>query len=472
VSWLVALLLFAVAAVAAQAQPQQQLYSPALVCKIAHEHARTLPPELARVARYYTDYDLPDDARIDAALAGNLLVNSISTRGTLHYPLPLAGPGPTFRVYYLDLLSLGRVVELSKPAGEGAKASEKQPSFPPANGWQVMSAKEAVLTPDTCGPDYLSLQSLTGQDRPIVRLQTILVYGMQPPAYDEFLGHTGKTRDEIYAQNLGVDPTKKEARRAAAVLKSEVGNHKKRILLRRSGDWNEVWETLDFADHFQEENDPARTFVIDDLKPAGGEIIYSLPNGLFGYLLVNGKGDLVTEAPANVVSHFARPSPDPTIRINNCLDCHASGYILPPANFVEEMLESGVKIVAKDIEQVQQIEDDYRSRALDHLASDHERYLRSAYAVAEPIAKHEDQALTPAGAASRLAAAVAAVHRDYWAPVGAERAARELGLDAERFRKLAEASNDGNLILLRLGKEIDRTSWEGTSSRIVLQEGQ
>ena len=57
--------------------------------------------------------------------------------------------------------------------------------------------------------------------------------------------------------------------------------------------------------------------------PDGGEVIFTLPNGLQGYMLVDGANDRIDEAPTNVV--FDPTAREETGEISNgyaCMTCH------------------------------------------------------------------------------------------------------------------------------------------------------
>lgn len=60
----------------------------------------------------------------------------------------------------------------------------------------------------------------------------------------------------------------------------------------------------------------------------GGEIIFNLPNGLQGYLLVNGEDKVIPDAPNDVVSDPLKTSGTNTI-VNglSCMACHKHGMI-------------------------------------------------------------------------------------------------------------------------------------------------
>ncbi len=61
----------------------------------------------------------------------------------------------------------------------------------------------------------------------------------------------------------------------------------------------------------------------------GGEVIYSLPNGLFGYYLINAAGTLLDKGPINVVRQNSAP-PEMSLAITNglsCMSCHNAGLL-------------------------------------------------------------------------------------------------------------------------------------------------
>ena len=63
-------------------------------------------------------------------------------------------------------------------------------------------------------------------------------------------------------------------------------------------------------------------------KHDGGEIIFNLPNGLQGYLLVNGKDERIDDGPIDVVNDDQRTSGTPEI-VNgvSCMACHVHGMM-------------------------------------------------------------------------------------------------------------------------------------------------
>ena len=71
---------------------------------------------------------------------------------------------------------------------------------------------------------------------------------------------------------------------------------------------------------------PALAFEHD-----GGEIVFHLPNGLQGYLLIDGKDNRIDAGPIEVVSDALKTSGTPAIVTGlSCIACHKHGMIEPP----------------------------------------------------------------------------------------------------------------------------------------------
>ncbi len=94
-----------------------------------------------------------------------------------------------------------------------------------------------------------------------------------------------------------------------------------RVVERHPSKYGAYWKSFDFRSSKGDQNmfqDPMH------LNPAGGEMIFSLPNGLQGYLLANGKGVRIETAPTEIVTDkFAE---DRTVRNGlACMRCHDQG---------------------------------------------------------------------------------------------------------------------------------------------------
>jgi hypothetical protein len=120
-----------------------------------------------------------------------------------------------------------------------------------------------------------------------------------------------------------------------------------RVILENSGvsQWNRAYDRFggstigeylyishDFASASGDSNlfdDPI------DFKSGGGEMIFSLPNGLQGYMLTDGDGEILREeAPSNVVTDPGQR--DRRVRVGiSCMACHNNGIITKRDEFYD-----------------------------------------------------------------------------------------------------------------------------------------
>ncbi len=99
------------------------------------------------------------------------------------------------------------------------------------------------------------------------------------------------------------------------------------------------WKSYDFAGSFgsqslrdfphgPEDNVPL-ALHLKPFEHDGGEMIFSLPNGMQGYYLSDNKGNRIDEGPEKIVSYQQRPKDKAPTIINgrSCIDCHADGIL-------------------------------------------------------------------------------------------------------------------------------------------------
>ena len=101
---------------------------------------------------------------------------------------------------------------------------------------------------------------------------------------------------------------------------SGVSNHN-RVVERHASRYGAYWKSYDFAGSKNERNIFTHPL---SFKHDGGEIIFSLPNGLQAYFLVDANGQRLNAAPIDIVSNPA--ASDPTVRNGlSCIGCHTEG---------------------------------------------------------------------------------------------------------------------------------------------------
>jgi hypothetical protein len=95
-----------------------------------------------------------------------------------------------------------------------------------------------------------------------------------------------------------------------------------RVLERHVSTYGAYWKSFDFRTNLGGQNIFSNPL---HLNPAGGEIIFNLPNGLQAYFLTNGEGQRLNAAPIEIVAD--RNNPDEPVIQNgrSCISCHVDG---------------------------------------------------------------------------------------------------------------------------------------------------
>ena len=164
-----------------------------------------------------------------------------------------------------------------------------------------------------------------------VRADWLIAAAAAPPLYHEILDIP--LHLEQLERELGIDVAG-DVRRHRAVRAgfngSGVSQHN-RVIQRHAiagdhaGDGGEryYWQSFDFRGSAGERN------IFDaplEFRADGGEIIFSLPNGFQGYMIVDDRGRRIDKAPTEVVADPARPDRTVTNGIS-CMGCHDRGII-------------------------------------------------------------------------------------------------------------------------------------------------
>jgi formylglycine-generating enzyme required for sulfatase activity len=173
---------------------------------------------------------------------------------------------------------------------------------------------------------------------PHVRADWFVFAASRPPLYHEVLDlpKTDRSPEKILRVDVAGDMRDEDVARAA--FNGSGVSRTNRLIERHRSPYGSYWKSYDFAGNVERKN-----LFQYPLGPGtgehhfqhdGGEIIFSLPNGLQGYFLVAGAGRRLDKAPVNVVSD---PSQRDRSVVNgvSCMKCHNRGMI-PKADQVRE----------------------------------------------------------------------------------------------------------------------------------------
>src|SRR5207247_11279002 len=99
-----------------------------------------------------------------------------------------------------------------------------------------------------------------------------------------------------------------------------------RMIERHHAAYGAYWRSYDFADNkgrqslFEHPLGPTNGET--SFKQDGGEMIFHLPNGLLGFMIVDKNGKRIDKAPVEIVSDPQRPDQKVTTGLS-CMSCHS-----------------------------------------------------------------------------------------------------------------------------------------------------
>jgi serine/threonine-protein kinase len=195
----------------------------------------------------------------------------------------------------------------------------------------------------------------------------------------------------------------------------------------------------------------------------GGEVIFTLPNGFQGYLLVNGEGARIDEGPIDMIGDNLKTAGTAAM-VNglSCMACHQNGM-----NKFRDTVGGGMTVTGAALEKAGRL---FRSaEVMDRLvAEDEERFLKVLESATGPFLKvGEDRAKSigefpePIGAVARL----------YLKDLALEDVAAELGMKGSHDLLGALKANpklqEMGLAPLIQGAAIKRTEWDSLRNRFL-----
>jgi hypothetical protein len=175
------------------------------------------------------------------------------------------------------------------------------------------------------------VSALAGCDQPLLRADWFVANATRPPFYYDFtsLPNSDRALERMLQTDVPANIEDETALRAgfngSGVARSN------RLIERHDALHGAYWRSYDFSDNtgrqnlFQNPLGPVPTGG-PSFRHAGGEIIFHLPNGLQGYMLVDGTGARIDRAPGEIVSDPKRP--DRIVENGlSCMGCHVQGII-------------------------------------------------------------------------------------------------------------------------------------------------
>jgi WD40 repeat protein len=273
---------------------------------------------------------------------------------------------------------------------------------------------------------------------PVIRIDWFLATACRPRLYQDILQLPSNASELERQLRVDVAQDIQQERAARAGFNGSGVARNNRVLERHDSILGVYWRTYDFDAVPQNliERDtllPDRRNIFaypqgpgggdNTFQQAGGEIIFSLPNGLHGFMLVNANGVRVDKAPVAIVSDPKRPDRQVETGIS-CMSCHVRGI-----NVKDDQIRDHVSRNAKAFRKA----DAETIRAL---------YVPAAKmrSLMEEDAERYRKAVEKCGGKVNVTAPLATLTLRYEADVDLPTAAAEVGLSTDELRsRLGEA---------------------------------
>lgn len=357
------------------------------------------------------------------------------------------------------------------------------------DGWSKLMAaypyglKYGNLRDETLRRLDENIEDLTDCVLPVLRADWFITTATRPPLYYQILDipHTAGALERTLQVDIRANFLNPSPERIARAGFSRSGvSGQNRLVERHDAAYGFYWKSYDFAPDsgrtkltrfplgplnlFPDGGHPHRSqaFVHD-----GGEIIFSLPNNLQGYMLIDGEDRRIDAGPIEVVGDALKTSGTNAI-VNgvSCMSCHKHGMIR-----FQDTIREGSAVFGDAERLVQKL---YPTRQeMDRLLdADERRFLTALEQAIGPILKHGTE--------------VSKDIRDFPEPIGEVARMHRLGfldlqtvaceLDVEDPQELLIKVGEKNLkqlgleSLLKQGGVISRLEWEAVDGASLMQQ--
>jgi mono/diheme cytochrome c family protein len=276
---------------------------------------------------HFIDQGRPDKELSVAKNALGFLVNSLSRRGTIVPMVPIDAAGSIFRIRLSDL-------------GWDARLWDTLTGFYPF-----------CLASDVAG--HQSLYAQLGTEAPFVRGDWLLDTASRAPLYDLLLNLPSNLND--LGRQLGIDIAgdinhiglaEPDNLVRFAVQRSGVALHNRMAERHLGAAGQYLWISYDFKSDSGRQDifaNPLGPRAVDQNKFVhtfendAGEVIFTMPNGMQGYMLVNAQGQKIAIADTAIVKDIRRPNASVENGIS-CFGCHGGTGMIRPRDTDEMKL--------------------------------------------------------------------------------------------------------------------------------------
>jgi hypothetical protein len=330
--------------------------SPREVAGVILADLKNLDPRRRRFVRYLTSAHLACAGRSEKELqttreAAGKLLNSLSWHPRVTVPEAVVADGTILRI---DL-----------------RAYRWTPAM-----WE----KLAFVYPYRLeGGDARAITGYTGTEVAALRADWFVATASRPPFYHDLLQlpTTDRGLERLLQVDVPGDIQDDDVQRAGFNDSGVSKNN--RLIERHDAAYGVLWRSYDFAGNTGRQNlfehplGPNTGAV--SFQPAGGEVIFNLPNGLLAYMLVDAKGRRIDKAPGEIVADPRRP--DQRVEAGlSCMSCHARGFLFK-ADQLRPHVEKNAQVFGKRVVAAVRAAHPHKPKFQAQIEEDNLRYLKA-----------------------------------------------------------------------------------------------
>jgi WD40 repeat protein len=219
----------------------------------------------------------------------------------------------------------------------------------------------------------------TGTEVPALRADWFVATASRPPFYHDLLQlpNTDRALERLLQVDVVADVQDDNILRAGFNDSGVSKNN--RLIERHDAAHGTLWRSYDFASNTGRQNlfehpvGPNAGAI--SFQPAGGEVIFHLPNGLQAYMLVDAKGRRIDKAPSEIVADPRRPDQRVETGIS-CMSCHARGLLFK-TDQLRGHVEKNAQVFGKAIVDVVRATHPRKAKFQAQIEEDNVRYLKA-----------------------------------------------------------------------------------------------
>ena len=208
--------------------------------------------------------------------------------------------------------------------------------------WDMLVAKYPYGYDPASDATLNALAIETRTNLPVMQTGWFMANALQPENYHDLMDLTDNIRDIEHRIGVDVDRNIRAQRVVRAAFEegsSGVSDHNRLLERHDAANGGYYWKSYDFAGSHGSQSLRQHPHGPTDVEPLpedlasfhhdGGEMIFSLPNGLQGYYLSDHTGKRIDRGPTQIVSFRERPIGKgiEVINARSCVSCHADGMI-------------------------------------------------------------------------------------------------------------------------------------------------